>query len=43
VHSSSKSLLFIPQELRLLYAPRDEAEVDVALRVLQASLLYAQS
>jgi len=27
----------------LLYAPRDETEVGVVLRVLQASLLYAQS
>ena len=43
VHSSRKSLLFIPQVFRLLYAPRDEAEVGVALRVLRASLLYAQS
>ena len=33
----------IPRGLVLVYAPRDGAEVDVALRVLKASLAFAQS
>ena len=33
----------VPRGLVLVYAPRDAGEVDVALRVLKASLAFAKS